>query len=270
MPWAIILGGLALAVALVLAALLIVRAIRSARRRDGDESAVAAAAESPAKAAILEQTHVATARDRDHVTLRRSATRIHANGHRAEGAAATEGDRTEIQSARSQGDDLPEPAEAAGASNPGVLPEVQGNGVDAQAANGRADERGHGTAASNLGRLLEEQGGPAEAEAAYVRADKRRGNGVTGLDVPPEEPGAPDEAEAAYRRAVEQGAAAASFNLGVLLEERGDLAAAEYAYRRAEEHGDEDVANLARAALLHLVRGVEAVGAGSAAGAHRG
>ena len=269
-PWVIILGGLALAVALVLAAVLIVRAIRSARRRDGDESAVATAAESPAKATILEQTYVATARDHDQVTPRRSATRIHANGHRPEAAAATEGDRTEIQPARSQGEHLPEPAGAAGASDPGVLPQVQGNVVDAQAANGHADRRGHGTATSNLGRLLEEQGGPAEAEAAYRHADKRRDTGATDLDLPVEQPGAPDEAEAAYRRAVEQGAAAASFNLGALLEERGDLAAAEQAYRRAEEHGDEDVANVARAALLHLVRGAEPAGAGAAAGANRG
>jgi tetratricopeptide (TPR) repeat protein len=264
----IIVGGLALAVVLVLAALLIVRAIRSARRRDGDESAVASAVESPAKALILEQTHVATVRDRDQTASRRNATRIHANGHRAEAAAATENDRTEIQSAHSQGEDLPESAETAGASDPGVLPEVLGNVVGAQAANGRADQRGHGTAASNLGRLRVEQGGSAEAEAAYRPADGRRDSGATDVDVPLAGWGPADEADAAYRRAVEQGAATASFNLGVLLEERGDLAAAEEAYRRAEEHGDGDVANMARAALLHLVRGAEAVGARSAA-AHR-
>ena len=269
-PWVIILCGLALAVALVLAALLIVRAIRSARRRDGDERPVASAVERPAKAVILEETHVATVRDRDQATPQRTATRVHTNGHRAEAAAATEGDRTEIRPARSQGEHLPESAGAAGASDPGVLPEVQGNAVDGHAENGRADQRGHGTATSNLGRLPVEQGGPAEAEAAYRRADKRRDSGATDLDVPLEQPGAPDEADAAYRRAVEQGAAAASFNLGVLLEERGDLAAAEEAYRRAEEHGDEEVANMARGALIHLVSGVEPAGAGAAAGAHRG
>jgi TPR repeat protein len=247
-----------------------VRAIRSARRRDGDERSVASVVERPAKAVILEETHVATVRDRDQATPQRTATRVHANGHGAEVAAATEGDRTEIRPTRSQGEHLPESAGAAGASDPGVLPEVPGNVVDAHAENGRADQRGHGTATSNLGRLPVEQGGPAEAEAAYCRADERRDSGATDLDVPLEQPGASDEAEEAYRRAVEQGAAAASFNLGVLLEERGDLAAAEEAYRRAEEHGDEDVANMARGALIHLVRGVEPAGAGAAAGAHRG
>jgi cytochrome c-type biogenesis protein CcmH/NrfG len=49
-----------------------------------------------------------------------------------------------------------------------------------------------------------------------------------------------------------QGDATAAFNLGVLLEERGDPAGAEAAYRRADQRGNEEVANLARTALLDL------------------
>ena len=45
-------------------------------------------------------------------------------------------------------------------------------------------------------------------------------------------------AEAAYRRADERGHAAAASNLGVLLEGNGDRAGAEAAYRRADERGE--------------------------------
>ena len=45
-------------------------------------------------------------------------------------------------------------------------------------------------------------------------------------------------AEAAYRRADERGHAAAASNLGVLLEGKGDRADAEAAYRRADERGE--------------------------------
>jgi len=108
----------------------------------------------------------------------------------------------------------------------------------------------------------------AEAEAAYRRAvDRGHDGAATNLGVLLEEHGALDEAEAAYRRAVEHGAAAASFNLGVLLEERGDLAGAEEAYHCAEERGDDNVANVARAALLDLRGQPQAAGAGRVRGA---
>jgi hypothetical protein len=107
-----------------------------------------------------------------------------------------------------------------------------------------------------------------EAEAAYRRAtDRGYGAAATNLGVLLEEHGDLDEAEAAYRRAVEDGVAAASFNLGVMLEERGERAAAEEAYRRAEERGDADVANIARAALLDLSEEPETAGAGRVPGA---
>ncbi|MGH2892125.1 MAG: hypothetical protein ACRDPM_02485, partial [Solirubrobacteraceae bacterium] len=68
----------------------------------------------------------------------------------------------------------------------------------------------------------------------------------------------PEGAEAAYRRADERGDTNGAFNLGVLLEERSDLAGAEMAYRRAGERGDAEVAKTARAALLDLRAGVSA------------
>jgi peptidoglycan hydrolase-like protein with peptidoglycan-binding domain len=119
-------------------------------------------------------------------------------------------------------------------------------------ANGSTGNQGD-AAAFNLGLLLEERGDLAGAEAAYRRADQRgHGAAASNLGVLLEERGAPAEAEAAYRRADQRGDATAAFNLGVLLEERGDPAGAEAAYRRADQRGNEEVANLARAALLDL------------------
>jgi len=43
-----------------------------------------------------------------------------------------------------------------------------------------------------------------------------------------------------------------AFNLGSLLEERGDLSGAEEAYLRAGQRGDVDVAEAALEALQHL------------------
>jgi peptidoglycan hydrolase-like protein with peptidoglycan-binding domain len=53
-----------------------------------------------------------------------------------------------------------------------------------------------------------------------------------------EEQGDLPAAEEAYRRADDRGHAAAASNLGVLLEGRGDLARAEAAYRRADQRGE--------------------------------
>ena len=55
----------------------------------------------------------------------------------------------------------------------GVLLGARGALAEAEAAFGRADERGDAVAAFNLGVLLEERGALAEAEAAYRRADER-------------------------------------------------------------------------------------------------
>jgi peptidoglycan hydrolase-like protein with peptidoglycan-binding domain/TPR repeat protein len=279
LPIVTIAGGLALLLALMLGAPLMAGAVRHSRRRRDDETDVASSEKLPVNRVFPGETQVATAPDEGRVTPRQSVRPVSANGHHVQVAETA--------------------ADAACAFDVGVWLEAQGSMAEAEAAYGRADERGHGAAASNLGRLLEEQGALAAAEAAYRRADQR-GDGVgafnlgvlledrgevdeaeaayrraadrghdaaaTNLGVLLEEHGALDEAEVAYRRAVEGGAAAASFNLGVLLEERGDLPAAEEAYRRAEERGDKDVANMARAALVDLHEPAERVGAGRVRG----
>jgi peptidoglycan hydrolase-like protein with peptidoglycan-binding domain/TPR repeat protein len=290
-PWATIVGGLALALALILAAPLMAGAVRGARRRRDDGTAVATPAKIPANPVVPVQTDVATARDYDEAGPRQNGGAVPAKGHHA--AAAGNGHHAEVAGNGHHAQVAEPGADAAGAFDVGLWLEAQGSVAEAQAAYRRADERGHGAAASNLGRLLEEQGALAEAEAAYRRADERgdsagafnlgvlleergavdeaeavyrratdRGNdaAATNLGVLLEEHGELGEAEAAYRHAVELGGAAASFNLGVLLEERGDLVAAEGAYRRAEE-GDDNVANIARAALLDLREKREVTGA---------
>jgi TPR repeat protein len=87
--------------------------------------------------------------------------------------------------------------------------------------------------------LTREQQRRALVATAYRRADQAGdANGAFNLGVLLEEQGDVTGAEAAYRRAEERGHAAALSNLGVLLEERGDLAGAEGAYRRADQRGD--------------------------------
>jgi peptidoglycan hydrolase-like protein with peptidoglycan-binding domain/Flp pilus assembly protein TadD len=297
-PWVTIVGGLALAVALILAAPLMVGVVQRARSRRDSETGVASGIKTPANAQIGERGHVATAGEQVRVAPRQNGSPVPANGHHAE--VAGNGHRAEVAGNGRHAEVVPTAEDPAGAFNIGLWLEAQGSVAEAQTAYGHADERGHGAAASNLGRLLEEQGALAEAEAAYRRADERgdgagafnlgllfedrgavdeagaayrratdRGHpeAATNLGVLLEEQGALDEAEAAYRLAVEHGSATASFNLGVLLEERGDLAAAEEAYRRAEELGDDDVANMARAAVFDLRGETQAAGAGRVRGA---
>lgn len=142
---------------------------------------------------------------------------------------------------------------AAAASNLGVLLEERGASVAAEAAYRRANERGDATGAFNHGVLLEERGALAEAEAAYRRSDERgHAAAASNLGVLLEQRGASDAAEAAYRRSDQRGEATGAFNLGVLLEERGDLAEAEEAYARAHNRGNDEVLNVAHAALLKL------------------
>ena len=298
---------LALALALILAAPLMAGAVRRARQRRDDETTVASPAKTAANHVVLEQTDVATARDYDQAGPRQNGSPVPARRapcpsgrERASREVAENGHHAQVAENGHHAQIAETVEDAAGAFDVGLWLEAQGSVAEAQAAYGRADERGHGAAASNLGLLLEEQGALTEAEAAYRRADERgdgagafnlgvlleergavgeaeaayrratdRGHdaAATNLGVLLEEHGELDEAEAAYRRAVEHGAAAASFNLGVLLEERGDLAGAEEAYRLAEERGDADVANVARAALVDLRGEPEAAGAGRAAGA---
>ncbi len=235
-PWMIILGALALALASALATRPLIASRRHARSRREGRSAPAHKATSDAKPAALAPTRHTTPNG-DHATVARTnGTQIHTNGHRANASALGIGNGANRRPSREQTDDLPEPAQTASAFNPGQPLADHWGVVEAQAANGRADQRGHGTAASDLGRLLEEQGALTEAEAAYRRADELGvADGAFRLGVLLVERGALAEAEAAFRRADERGDAAAAFNLGVLLEDRGALAEAEAAYRRADE-----------------------------------
>jgi peptidoglycan hydrolase-like protein with peptidoglycan-binding domain/tetratricopeptide (TPR) repeat protein len=241
LPWMIILGGLALALAFVLVARLLIASLRQGPSRSEGRSAVAERAASDAQSAPPEQTGLTTT-NRDHgAVARTNGIQIHTNGHRARASTAGNGNGANSLLSRGQGNDFPETAENAGAFNLGQLLAGQGGVVEAHAANGHADQRDHGIAASNLGRLLEEQGALAEAEAAYRRADELGDSaGAFHLGLLLEGHGGVVEAQAAYGRADERGHGTAASNLGRLLEEQGALAEAEAAYRRADERGDAD------------------------------
>ncbi|HZV73234.1 MAG TPA: tetratricopeptide repeat protein [Conexibacter sp.] len=88
------------------------------------------------------------------------------------------------------------------------------------------------------------------AERAFRRGDQA-GDAVAtyNLGVLLKQRGDLDGAEAAYRRADERGDAAAASNLGLLLQDRGDLDGAEAAYRRGDERG-QAAATFNLAALL--------------------
>ena len=241
MPWAIILVGLALALALVLVARLLIASRRHAPSRRKRRPARSETAAGDAKSAPLEPTSSTTPNGDHEAVARTNGTQIHTNGHRAKASAAGIGNGANSRLSRGQADDLPEPAETARAFNLGQQIAGQGGMVEAHAANGHADQRGHGTAASNLGRLLEEQGALAEAEAAYRRADELGDSaGAFHLGLLLEGQGGVVEAQAAYGRADQRGHGTAASNLGRLLEEQGALAEAEAAYRRADERGDAD------------------------------
>jgi tetratricopeptide (TPR) repeat protein len=110
----------------------------------------------------------------------------------------------------------------------------------AEAAYGRAEDRGHSHGATGIGRVLERRGDILGAEAAYRRADDRGdGAGACGLGRLLERRDDLDGAVAAYRRADKRGDGRGSRWLGWILEHRlEDLTGAESAYRRADERGD--------------------------------
>ena len=247
-PWVVILGGLALALAFVLIARLLIASRRHAPSRSGGRSAVAVRAAGDAKSAPFELTSLTTMNGGHEAVARTNGNQIHTNGHRAKAGAAGIGNGANRRPSRGQADDLPEPAQTAGAFNLGQQLAGQGGVVKAHAANGHADQRDHGTAASNLGRLLEEQGALAEAEAAYRRADERGdADGAFRLGMLLSGHGALDQAEAAYRRADELGDTAGAFHLGLLLEAKGGMVEAQAAYGRADQRGHPTAAsNLGR------------------------
>jgi peptidoglycan hydrolase-like protein with peptidoglycan-binding domain/tetratricopeptide (TPR) repeat protein len=240
-PWMIILGGVALALTLVLVARLLIASLRHATRRGAVGSVSAETAASDAESAALGQTFLTTPNGDHEAVARTDGTQIHTNGHRAKAGGAGIGHGANNRLSRGQADDPPEPAETAGAFNLGRQPAGHGGVVEAHAANGHAEARDRGSAASNLGRLLEEQGALAEAEAAYRRADELGDSaGAFHLGLLLEGQGGVVEAQAAYGRADERGHGTAASYLGRLLEEQGALAEAEAAYRRADERGDGD------------------------------
>jgi hypothetical protein len=146
-----------------------------------------------------------------------------------------------------------------------------GDRVAPEMADHRPDKRADANGSFNLGALLEAQGDLAGAEAAYRHADGcGHAAAATNLGVLLEQQGDLAGARAAYRRAGERGDANGSFNLGVLLEEQGDLAGAKAAYARAGERDQTEVANMARAALLELRRGMQSPSAGGEGGDHHG
>jgi peptidoglycan hydrolase-like protein with peptidoglycan-binding domain/tetratricopeptide (TPR) repeat protein len=250
-PGRIILGGLAFALVLLLAAPLLIAAVRRRRSRSGDRSDIALPAGSEADSAVgqeltdvaLGKGHDEAARSNGAQTARTNGARIHTNG---DGASHDPDETREDADKRPPGtepQDLPEWDEGVAAFNLGLMVEAQGSMLEAEAAYRRADELGHGIAASNLGRLLEEQGALAEAEAAYRRADERGDAiGAFRLGRLLERRYALGEAAAAYRRASARGHNTAASNLGILLAECGSLREAEAEFRRADERGDADAA----------------------------
>jgi hypothetical protein len=107
-----------------------------------------------------------------------------------------------------------------------------------------ATPRGNGEEQRGLGHhapsrvRLDTQNGIGE-EPFYRSADERAAQDrAFNLGLLLETRGDVAGAEEAYRRAAERGHAAAATNLGVLLEEHGDRGGAEAAYRRADERKD--------------------------------
>ncbi len=101
--------------------------------------------------------------------------------------------------------------------------------------------------------LLEARHAINQAADAYRRATDRGHDGAaSNLGILLEEQGQLAAAEAAYRKADQRGDAAGAFNLGACMEEQGNLTAAYHAYHRAEQRGNRHIANMARAARTKL------------------
>ena len=255
-PWMLILGVLALVLALVFTAppLLAAVGLRSSRRRDrssiatvdGDVNSAAPEPTAPpiatvngdVNSAALEPTALATTNGHQNGPTRTSGAGLQINEPRAPYSTDETADGAHGRPTGGRPEELAESPEAAYQFGLGLLFEAQGSVRKAQAAYQRADQGGHGTAASNLGHLLEEQGALAEAEAAYRRADER-GDAAGAYNLGELLVSKNDlaGAEAAFRRADERGHAEGGFNLGGLLVEHNDFAGAEAAFRNADARG---------------------------------
>jgi tetratricopeptide (TPR) repeat protein len=85
---------------------------------------------------------------------------------------------------------------------------------------------------------------------AHVMRDARIGVAASNLGVVLEQQGNLDGALDAYRRADQRGDANGAFNLGVLLAQSGDPSGAQAAYRRALERGEGQIADNRRGVVL--------------------
>jgi tetratricopeptide (TPR) repeat protein len=129
----------------------------------------------------------------------------------------------------------------------GAVRERQGDLAGAADAYRRAADHGHDGAAARLEALQRDEdkvdGDEAPAPAAKDRKARRATTGASLRAVPPAGPSSGSEAEPTGPhendgRAGQERAAVPATDLGVLLEQRGDLEAAEEAYRRGDDRGD--------------------------------
>jgi peptidoglycan hydrolase-like protein with peptidoglycan-binding domain len=109
---------------------------------------------------------------------------------------------------------------------------VARNGDRGEATEGKPSRPSRAGIPHRPGERVESNGVAGGANGAYYDIE-----GAFNLGVLREDRGDLAGAETAYRRADRHGHGAAATNLGVLLEGRGDLAGAEKAYRRADQRG---------------------------------
>jgi peptidoglycan hydrolase-like protein with peptidoglycan-binding domain len=246
-PWAIILGGLALAFALILAGLLRIAAVRRTRSRKGHRPYLALPPGNEANAAPpLELTDLAMANGdgRGATTINgtqvpaheTNGTQVPAHGTNGTQVPTHETNGTQVPARETNGTQIHahengarDDRDAAGEESPGPPSRTEPEDLP---------ELDEAATVFNLGLSLEAQGSLPDAQAAYRRADELgHGTAASNLGVLLEEQGASAEAEAAYRRADQRGDGGGAFNLGALLEERNLLDEAAAAYRRALDRG---------------------------------
>ncbi|HEV2728088.1 MAG TPA: tetratricopeptide repeat protein, partial [Solirubrobacterales bacterium] len=146
------------------------------------------------------------------------------------------GDWAQARREYRQADEL---GSADGAYRLGLLLYEQGLIGPAVDALNRAEDRGHPEAArAVMARAADPQISGSEED---VRQGDEAGRGVSSfeLGIILSERGDMDGAEAAYRRAVDRGHVAAATNLGLLLFQKQDVAGAKAALQSAEAGGDE-------------------------------
>jgi tetratricopeptide (TPR) repeat protein len=201
---------------------------------------------------------------------------------RADAAGSAEGasslgvllfERGEIDAARAALVRADERGSATGAFRLGFLLEEVGQVAEAEAAYRRAVERGSADAAGNLATMLRRSGDHAGADAVLARRDDVAGHlsgdavlaEAVGSGIPTfrvdsaddlsialaaqeHEQGRTARAEKILREVMATGRPAhglAALNLGILLEQRGDVTGARHAYETAVASGDTSAAGAA-------------------------